>query len=186
MIYPGYRPTARTSEEVQETPKNFQQTVTGLPAWSKAFLITFWVFQILICVVGWGVGALALGTKSLLHDDDDYAYSHGVEIALSVGAGIWIAWASVTFILIVTEIIMFCRSNLKPWFELTSCCIKTTLWLIMFLIASHDVAIDSGNGLALLIVGVFLIFFLIPMIYAGFVLHRHRLAVLTVVESSSV
>ncbi|KAH0363241.1 hypothetical protein KCU65_g7479, partial [Aureobasidium melanogenum] len=185
MIYPGYRPTARTSEEVQETPKNIQHIVTELPVWSKAFLITFWVLQILICIVGWGVGALALGTKSLLHDDNDYAYSHSVDLALSVGAGIWIAWASVTFLLIVTEIIMFCRSNLKPWFELTSCCIKTTLWLIMFLIASHDVA-DSGSGLSLLIVGVFLVFFLIPMIYSAVVLHRHRLAVQTVVESSSV
>ncbi|KAG9649475.1 hypothetical protein KCU64_g9428, partial [Aureobasidium melanogenum] len=185
MIYPGYRPTARTSEEVQETPKNIQRTVNGLPVWSKAFLITFWVFQILICVVGWGVGALALSAKSIL-DDDDYSYSHDVNIALSIGAGIWIAWASVTFILIVTEIIMFARQNLEPWFEVTSCSIKTTLWLTMFLIAIHDIVVDSASGLSLLIVGVFLVFFLIPLIYSGVVLHRQRKAVRTTVESSSV
>ncbi|KAG9841227.1 hypothetical protein KCU98_g8573, partial [Aureobasidium melanogenum] len=186
MIYPGYRPTARTSEEVQETPKNIQHTVDGLPVWSKAFLITFWVFQFIICVVGWGVGALALGTKSIL-DDDDYSYSHDVNVALSVGAGIWIAWSSVTFILIVTEIIMFARQNLKPRFEVTSCSVKTTLWLIMFLIAIHDIVVSSSSsGLALLILGVFLVFFLIPLIYSGVVLHRQRKAVQTVVGSSPV
>lgn len=74
----------------------------------------------------------------------------------SVGGGIWIAWASVSFILIVTEIIMFARSNLKAWFEVTSCSIKTTLWLVMFAISIHDTVVDSGSGLALLILGVFL------------------------------
>lgn len=81
MIYPGYRPSARTSEEVPETPKNNQQTVNGVPVWSKGFLITFWVIQIIVCIVGWGVGALALGTKSIL-DDGDYPYSHNVDVAL--------------------------------------------------------------------------------------------------------
>lgn len=81
MMNPEYRPTARTSEEGQETPKTNQQTVNGVPVWSKAFLITFWVFQLIICLVGWGVGALAFGTKSIL-DDDDYSYSHNVDFAL--------------------------------------------------------------------------------------------------------
>ncbi|KAG9659796.1 hypothetical protein KCU64_g3621, partial [Aureobasidium melanogenum] len=107
-------------------------------------------------------------------------------IPYSVGAGIWIAWASVTFILIVTEIIMFARQNLKPRFEVTSCSVKTTLWLIMFLIAIHDVVVSSSSGLALLILGVFLVFFLIPLIYSGVVLHRQRKAVQTVVGSSPV
>ncbi|CAD0093701.1 unnamed protein product [Aureobasidium mustum] len=154
-IYPGYRPTARTSEEVQETPKNMQPTTDGVPVWSKAMLITFWVFQLIICIIGWGIGALALGTKRLL-DDGDYTYSHGVKLALSVGGGVWVAWASATFILIVTEIIMFSRQNLKAWFEVTSCCVKTTLWLVMFLISVHDTAVTSSGGLSLLILGVFL------------------------------
>lgn len=173
-IYPGYRPTARTSEEVQETPKNMQPTADGVPVWSKAMLITFWVFQLIICIIGWGIGALALGTKRLL-DDGDYTYSHGVKLALrygitiyhhqnhpltsksnSVGGGVWVAWASATFILIVAEIIMFSRQNLKAWFEVTSCCVKTTLWLVMFLISVHDTAVTSSGGLSLLILGVFL------------------------------
>lgn len=51
---------------------------------------------------------------------------------------------------------MFSRSNLKAWFEVTSCSVKTTLWLIMFAISIHDTVVDSGSGLALLILGVFL------------------------------
>ena len=173
-IYPGYRPTARTSEEVQETPKNIQPSVNGVPVWSKAMLITCWVVQIIICIIGWGIGALALGTKRLL-DDGDYRYSHSVKLALrygipvhcrwnhlltsvfiSVGGGVWVAWASATFILIVAEIVMFSRQNLKAWFELTSCCVKTPLWLVMFLISVHDTAVTSSGGLSLLILGVFL------------------------------
>ncbi|KAK6002063.1 hypothetical protein QM012_001701 [Aureobasidium pullulans] len=185
MIYPGYRPTARTSSEAQEAPKNIQQPNNGVPVWSKAFLITFWTIQIIVCIIGWGVGGLALGTKSLL-DDGDYTYNHNVDIALSVGGGIWIAWASASFILIVTEIVMFSRQNLKAWFAVTCCCVKTTLWLVLFVIAIYDTVADSASGLALLILGVFLIAFLIPLIYSAVKLHRQRKAVQTPIEPISV
>lgn len=51
---------------------------------------------------------------------------------------------------------MFARSNLYAWLEVTACSIKTTLWLIMFLISIHGTVVRSSSGLALLILGVFL------------------------------
>jgi hypothetical protein len=51
---------------------------------------------------------------------------------------------------------MFARQNLKPWFEITSCSVKTTLWLVMFLIAIRDIVITGSGGLSLLVLGVFL------------------------------
>ena len=36
--------------------------------WSYGFLITFWVLQILVCIVGWFFGAVALTVKSLFTD----------------------------------------------------------------------------------------------------------------------
>ncbi|CAD0083937.1 unnamed protein product [Aureobasidium vineae] len=174
---------------MQALPK---YAINELPAWSKAFLIVFWIVQLIVCIVGWGIGACALGTESLLQDHAT-SYSSKVQSALryeptystptmmadeyrSVGAAIWIAWASGSFVLIVTEIVMFSRQTLKPWFEFTSCCIKTTLWLIMFLIAIRDMVVDGSSGLSLLILGLFLTVFLIPLIYSAVVLHRQRRA----------
>jgi hypothetical protein len=37
--------------------------------WSKAFLITFWVLQLLICIVGWAFGGFYIyATTSWDHD----------------------------------------------------------------------------------------------------------------------
>ncbi|KAI4721964.1 hypothetical protein E4T48_01895 [Aureobasidium sp. EXF-10727] len=152
MIYPGYRPNPQRFSDMQTLPK---YAINELPVWSKVFLVIFWIVQIIVCIIGWGVGAFALGTRSLLQDHAT-SYSDNVASALRAGAAIWIAWASVSFVLIVTEIVMFSRKNLKPWFEVTSCCIKTTLWLIMFLIAIRDMVVDGSSGLTLLILGLFL------------------------------
>ncbi|KAG9670365.1 acyl-CoA N-acyltransferase, partial [Aureobasidium melanogenum] len=67
-------------------------------------------------------------------------------------------WSSFSwlFILIVTEIIMFARQNLKPWLGVTSCSVETTLWLVIFLIAIRDIVVTGSGGLSLLILGVFL------------------------------
>jgi len=51
---------------------------------------------------------------------------------------------------------MFSRKNLKPGFEVASSSIKTTLWLILFLIAIHDTAtVQSFLGFSLIMYGVF-------------------------------
>ncbi|CAD0110366.1 unnamed protein product [Aureobasidium uvarum] len=168
MIYPGYRPTPNASSDMQALPK---YAINELPAWSKAFLIIFWIVQLIVCIVGWGIGAFALGTESLLQDHAT-SYSSKVQSALRAGAAIWIAWASVSFVLIVTEIVMFSRQNLKPWFEVTSCCIKTTLWLIMFLIAIRDMVVDGSSDTDSDVA----IVFLVPLIYSAVVLHRQRRA----------
>lgn len=53
----AYQPAARSSLEEQQRPRNMQTFINGKPIWSKAFLITFWVLQLLICIVGWAFGA---------------------------------------------------------------------------------------------------------------------------------
>lgn len=53
----AYQPAARSSLEERQRPRNIQTFINGKPIWSKAFLITFWVLQLLICIVGWAFGA---------------------------------------------------------------------------------------------------------------------------------
>jgi hypothetical protein len=62
----------------------------------------------------------------------------------------------VSFILIIAEIVMFSRQNLKPWFSLTSHTIKSTLWLIPLLMGISVAVADPYNGFALIMYGVFL------------------------------
>ena len=53
----AYQPAARSSIEEQRPARKTQQSFNGKPLWSKAFLITFWVLQILVCIVAWAFGA---------------------------------------------------------------------------------------------------------------------------------
>jgi hypothetical protein len=53
----AYQPAARSSLDEQRHPiDNIQRFSNGKRMWSKAFLITFWVLQLLICIVGWAFG----------------------------------------------------------------------------------------------------------------------------------
>jgi hypothetical protein len=65
----AYEPAARSSFDEQARPKDIQRSIDGKPLWRKAFLITFWVLQIIICIVGWGFGAFSLVVKSYSEDD---------------------------------------------------------------------------------------------------------------------
>jgi hypothetical protein len=61
----------------------------------------------------------------------------------------------VSFALIVAEIVMFSRQNLKPSFAVTSHAIKTALWLIPFFMAIRAAVAEPLGGFSLLLYGVF-------------------------------
>jgi hypothetical protein len=163
----AYQPAARSSFDEQRHPiDNIQRFTNGKRMWSKAFLITFWVLQLLICIVGWAFGGFYVYAVT--------GFEHGESVSAirylslhrrsrktrlidhrSVGAGIWLAWSTVCCALIVAEIVMFSRQNLKPWFAVTSHTIKTTLWLIPFLMAIRQAVAEPFGGFSLLLYGVF-------------------------------
>jgi hypothetical protein len=163
----AYQPAARSSFEEQRPPiDNIQRFSNGKRMWSKAFLITFWVLQLLICIVGWFFGAFYIyaiyswdhdGTGSALRYLSIHCRLRRLRLInyCSAGAGIWLAWSTVSFALIVAEIVMFSRQNLKPSFAVTSHAIKTALWLIPFFMAIRAAVAEPLGGFSLLLYGVF-------------------------------
>lgn len=139
--------------------------------WSYGFLITFWVLQILVCIVGWFFGAVALNVKSLFTDHHNV---EGAGRALEYAAfapnqcmivankysrtsgAIWISFSSVSFILIVAEIVMLAKHDLRPAFAVASGAIKTTLWLVVFIIALSNIALGSFSVITLIVYAIFL------------------------------
>jgi len=80
----AYQPAARSSIEEQRPPRTIQRSFNGKPLWSKAFLITFWVLQIIICIIGWCFGAFGLVIKSYADDEDaDTALRYALSTFLS-------------------------------------------------------------------------------------------------------
>jgi hypothetical protein len=66
----AYQPAARSSLDEPARPRDIQRSTNGKPLWNKAFLITFWVLQIIICIVAWGFGAFGLVVKSYSDSED--------------------------------------------------------------------------------------------------------------------
>jgi hypothetical protein len=67
----AYQPAARSSFDEQRTPMdNIQRFSNGKRMWSKAFLITFWVLQLLICIVYWAFGAFYIYATSISESED--------------------------------------------------------------------------------------------------------------------
>jgi hypothetical protein len=66
----AYQPAARSSFDEPARPRDIQRSTNGKPLWNKAFLITFWVLQIIICIVAWGFGAFGLVVKSYSDSED--------------------------------------------------------------------------------------------------------------------
>ncbi|THY80107.1 hypothetical protein D6C95_09669 [Aureobasidium pullulans] len=151
--------------------------------WSYGFLITFWVLQILVCIVGWFFGAVALNVKSLFTDHHNV---EGAGRALETSGAIWISFSSVSFILIVAEIVMLAKHDLRPAFAVASGAIKTTLWLVVFIIALSNIALGSFSVITLIVYAIFLVMFAIPLVYTSYMLRRHRKIRYTPVVTQSV
>ncbi|KAI5202454.1 hypothetical protein E4T38_05616 [Aureobasidium subglaciale] len=77
-------------------------------------------------------------------------------VALGVGAGLSIAWAVVSFILVIAEIIVFVRWELNPYFAMMPYSIKTGLWLILFLVEIHELVVAHRGAVSPIVSGIFL------------------------------
>jgi hypothetical protein len=74
----AYQPAARSSFDEQRTSMdNIQRFSNGKRMWSKPCLITFWVLQLLVCIVGWALGSFyAYGISISESEDGDIALAY--------------------------------------------------------------------------------------------------------------
>ncbi|KAI5261360.1 hypothetical protein E4T46_05208, partial [Aureobasidium subglaciale] len=139
------------------TPHPWQQDTANVKntsvAWDKWLPISFWVLQIIVCGVAVAFGAFAINTIRVFMDT---LLTYSGVVALGVGAGLSIAWAVVSFILVIAEIIVFVRWELNPYFAMMPYSIKTGLWLILFLVEIHELVVAHRGAVSPIVSGIFL------------------------------
>lgn len=171
VSYIFIRPIADTIKrnKRRRAAKQSSYTLNKNTMWSRGFLYTFWVIQICLCVLGWALAAFSFGLrragggsfnqnlKTALKLAISLAKSFGVmaNCLNSVHGAIWVTWATVCFVLIVTQWTMFSKNRLRPWFAVTSNTIMSILWLILFAIAIYSIANDGGSALQPVILGIY-------------------------------
>ncbi|RYO97094.1 hypothetical protein DL766_002389 [Monosporascus sp. MC13-8B] len=118
----------------------------------KSINITAWVLQIIVCLIYIAMSAFVVAVA-----DDVGQYGS----LFAISGGIHIAIAGLTIVLDIVEMILIGRKRMHPALYLTSACIKTLIWTIMFilnLIALSPLAVVfcavlAGTSIAQLIYG---------------------------------
>ena len=184
VFYIFFRPVADAIKRNKRQRRTKQPSYTINPdnMWSKGFLYTFWILGILLCFVGWGLSGIAFSVNSHIKPYEN----HATKVALLVDASVWLAWSTISFGLIITEMIMFAgKKDLRPLFAVISTSIRSVLWLILFVIAIRNAVVAAIAAFTVLILGVFFVIFFIPLIYSVVIYRRQRKGVYAPVEVES-
>ncbi|KAL7620307.1 hypothetical protein AAE478_009301 [Parahypoxylon ruwenzoriense] len=139
--------------------------------YKKGVNVTAWVLQILVCVILLGTSAWLMSIIS----SDDYNDALGrYEGLFTAAAGLQIAITALTIVFDIIEIILITRKRMPPALYLTSACIKTTIWGVIFILN-----IISLTILSIVLTLVLFATSLMQLIYGAILVHRKRRGTLT-------
>ncbi|KXJ91289.1 hypothetical protein Micbo1qcDRAFT_195416 [Microdochium bolleyi] len=133
--------------------------------WRKAINVPAWVVHFLVCIIYIGISAWAIAVTQQLKG----RVGSDVAKALAAGAGINIGIALLTIIFDIVEIVLTKKGTMKPAVYLSFACIKTLIWLILFVLACLSLA-AAGILLTLAVAATSLM----QLVYGSIVVHRHR------------
>ncbi|KAI1809922.1 hypothetical protein GGS20DRAFT_569873 [Poronia punctata] len=159
----------------------------------KGVDIPAWVLQFIACLILIGISAAALVVvehvdETLLNDDFDSDYDSSfddwdsnyrrlgkrdtvddVQTLLRTAAGISIAIGLITIILNIVEIVLIARKRMPPALYLSSVCIKSAIWLAVFIVEAIP---GSIGGIIISIVVVITCF--IQLGFGASIVHKKR------------
>ncbi|RYP66225.1 hypothetical protein DL769_006069 [Monosporascus sp. CRB-8-3] len=118
----------------------------------KSVNITAWVLQIIVCLI-----YIAMSAFVLVIADDAGQY----ESLFAISGGVHIAIAVLTIALNIAEMVLVGRKRMHPALYLTSACIKTLIWTVLFILnlivlsplAIVFCAVAAGTSIAQLVYG---------------------------------
>ncbi|KAH7027774.1 uncharacterized protein B0I36DRAFT_327877 [Microdochium trichocladiopsis] len=133
--------------------------------WRKAINIPAWVIQFLVCIIYIGISAWALtlvsGSRTVV--------SGSLATALAAGAGINIGIGLLTALFDILEIVFIAKGVMKPAIYLSFACIKTLIWVILFILACLSAAAAS-----ILLTLAAAATCIAQLVYGSIVVHRNR------------
>ncbi|KAI2622573.1 hypothetical protein GGR54DRAFT_69903 [Hypoxylon sp. NC1633] len=134
--------------------------------YKKGVNITAWVLQFLVCIVLLAVSALLL---SAINGNDSTAAG-----ILTAAAGFQIAITALNIVINIIEIVLIAKKRMPPWLYLTSACIKTTIWGIIWILDLISLSVVS-----IILTLILFATSLMQLIYGAMLVHRKRKGTLT-------
>lgn len=137
--------------------------------YKKGVNITAWVLQFLVCIILLGASAWLLW----LAGENDYELG-GYSGLFVAAAGLQIAITGLNIVFNIVEIVLIAKKRMPPALYLTSACIKTTIWAIIFILNLVSLSVIS-----IILTLVLLATSLLQLIYGAILVHRKRKGTLT-------
>ncbi|KAI0847056.1 hypothetical protein F5Y00DRAFT_242159 [Daldinia vernicosa] len=134
--------------------------------YKKSINVTAWILQILVCLVLISASAWLLWISENRNLDDILGDYQGL---FTASAGVQIAIAGLTIVMNIVEIILISKKRMPPALFLTSACIKTTIWGIVFILK-----VIALSVLSIILVIILLATSLTQLIHAAIIVHRKR------------
>ncbi|KAI8626672.1 hypothetical protein F5Y19DRAFT_217785 [Xylariaceae sp. FL1651] len=140
--------------------------------YKKGVDITAWVLQIIVCLILVGFYSYFLAVVAA--EEDSYDYSDVVNDTIKTVTGVSIAIAALTIVFDIVEIILIARKNMPPALYLTSACLKSLIWLIIFILELVSLSI-----LGIILSAIVLVTSLVQLGFGARIVHKKRKGTLT-------
>ncbi|KAI2603847.1 uncharacterized protein GGS25DRAFT_505664 [Hypoxylon fragiforme] len=149
----------------------------------KSVNITAWVAQFVVCIILIISSALVLKMVGAMDNNDDGQYNEETEYEnamseysglLTSAAGLQIAITGLTIILNIAEIVLVAKKRMHPALYLSSACVKTTIWAVIFIMNLITLSVIS-----IILTLILLTTSIVQLTYGALLIHRKRRGTLT-------
>ncbi|KAI8965451.1 hypothetical protein F5Y11DRAFT_10928 [Daldinia sp. FL1419] len=134
--------------------------------YKKSVNVTSWILQFLVCIVLLAASAWLLWIVEQGDYEDILGNYNGL---FTASAGLQIGITGLNIIMNIVEIILISKKRMPPWLFLTSTCIKTAIWGIIFILN-----VIALSVLSIILTIVLLATSMIQLIHAAIIVHRKR------------
>ncbi|KAK7757924.1 hypothetical protein SLS62_000302 [Diatrype stigma] len=132
----------------------------------KSINLPAWILQIIICLIMIAASAFVM---SIVNDGDYQQYLHGYSGLFTTAAGVQIAITAVTIVLDIVEMVLIGRRRMQPALYLSSACVKTLIWCIIFILNLIAVSV-----LAIILSAILAGTSVLQLVYGATLVHRKR------------
>ncbi|KAF3057462.1 putative cys met metabolism pyridoxal phosphate-dependent enzyme protein [Daldinia childiae] len=139
--------------------------------YKKSVNVTAWILQILVCLVLLAASAWFLWISEQQNLDEILGDYNGI---FTASAGLQIGITGLNIVMNIVEIILISKKRMPPALFLTSTCIKTAIWGIIFILN-----VIARSALSIILTIVLFATSLIQLIHASIIVHRKRRGTLT-------
>ncbi|KAI5918331.1 hypothetical protein F4810DRAFT_595372 [Camillea tinctor] len=134
--------------------------------YKKGINLTAWILQIIVCLILMGASAWLL---SVIDSGDIDSILGEYDGLFTAAAGLQIGITALTIVFDIVEMVLIGRKRMPPGLYLSSACIKTAIWGVIFVLNLIGLSI-----LSIILSGILLVTSLLQLIHGARIMHRKR------------